>query len=280
MNMVLATFCAHLDHLAYESSDPENLANFHADAMDMECAKQSDDTWHCSGPDRRLIFVRGENRRLVYAAFSCRREEELVEMKTFVEKNGVEVFENQSPWLGGSAFSVKDPDGHTLCFGLASGLKSNVSGIQGRLQHLTYATFDPVSLLDFYENKLGFRVTDRVYDDQEKLTGCFMTSSHEHHTIACFLSNRQGIDHHCHEAGEWNTIRDWCDHFAERHINLVWGPGRHGPGNNLFAFIEDPDGNMIEVSAELEVVKDRPIKDWKQEARTLNLWGWAINRTP
>jgi catechol 2,3-dioxygenase len=60
---------------------------------------------------------------------------------------------------------------------------------------------------------------------------------------------------------------------------LMWGPGRHGPGNNLFIFIEDPDGNWIEVSAELEVVHDRPAVDWPHERRTLNLWGPAILRS-
>ena len=38
--------------------------------------------------------------------------------------------------------------------------------------------------------------------------------------------------------------------------------GGTGPGNNLFIFIEDPDGSWIEVSAELEVIHDRPVKDW------------------
>jgi hypothetical protein len=48
---------------------------------------------------------------------------------------------------------------------------------------------------------------------------------------------------------EWTKIRDWADHFAARNIRLIWGPGRHGPGNNLFVFIADTDGNWIEVSA-------------------------------
>ena len=59
----------------------------------------------------------------------------------------------------------------------------------------------------------------------------------------------------------------------------MWGPGRHGPGNNLFVFIEDPDGNWIEISAELEIIQDRLIKDWPQEEKTLNLWGKAILRS-
>ena len=87
------------------------------------------------------------------------------------------------------------------------------------------------------------------------------------------------MDHHSYEAGDWGYIRDWCDHFASHDIQLDWGPGRHGPGNNLFVFITDPDGNWIEVSAELEVIYDRGVVDWPQHPRTLNKWGRAIMRS-
>jgi catechol-2,3-dioxygenase len=107
---------------------------------------------------------------------------------------------------------------------------------------------------------------------------CFMRGNHEHHNLACFHQDRSGIDHHSYEAGEWDTIRDWADHLATQDIQLMWGPGRHGPGNNLFIFIVDPDGNWIEISAELEVIHDRPVKDWPHGERTLNLWGRAILR--
>ena len=87
------------------------------------------------------------------------------------------------------------------------------------------------------------------------------------------------MDHHSYEAGDWNYIKGWCDHFASNNIKLLWGPGRHGPGNNLFVFIEDVDGNWIEISAELETVHGRPVKNWPQEEKTLNLWGNAIMRS-
>ena len=108
----------------------------------------------------------------------------------------------------------------------------------------------------------------------------FLRSNHEHHTLACFRQARQGVDHHSYEAGDWSTIKEWCDHMGEQQVPIMWGPGRHGPGNNIFIFVEDPDGNWIEISAELEVMYDRPVKEWKHEPRTLNLWGRAILRVP
>jgi catechol-2,3-dioxygenase len=76
------------------------------------------------------------------------------------------------------------------------------------------------------------------------------------------------------------VIRDWADHFAQARIPIRWGPGRHGPGNNLFIFIHDPDGNWVELSAELEQVQpDRPVGEWPHEERTLNLWGQGLLRS-
>ena len=43
--------------------------------------------------------------------------------------------------------------------------------------------------------------------------------------------------------------------------------------------LDDPDGNMIEVSAWLVIVHDRPVKEWKHEPYTLNMWGPAIMRS-
>ena len=138
---------------------------------------------------------------------------------------------------------------------------------------------DPEAIEDFYVGTLGFLTSDYVRDAVGAVQTCWMRSNHEHHTLACFRHSRRGIDHHSYEAGDWSLIKDWCDRMGERRIRVIWGPGRHGPGNNLFAFIEDPDGNWIEISAELEVVRDRAPMDWPHEEHTLNSWGRGILRS-
>jgi hypothetical protein len=62
--------------------------------------------------------------------------------------------------------------------------------------------------------------------------------------------------------------------MAGLEIKLWWGPGRHGPGNNLFFMVEDPDGYKVEISAELEsMADDDPVRQWPHNERSLNLWG-------
>lgn len=56
--------------------------------------------------------------------------------------------------------------------------------------------------------------------------------------------------------------------------------GCDGPGQNLFMFIHDADGNWVELSAELEIVaEDRPVGAWTHERRTLNSWGQGLLRS-
>ena len=269
---------AFLHHIELNSTDPARMARFYADAMDME-AREAGGTWTCEGPGRRVTFAPGENRTLGYAGFGVRDGEALGAVRALAEASGTAILPSPSPLFHDGAFAVRDPDGNLVAFGLARE-EAPRRGLRGPLQHLTLATRDPDALERFYVDALGFLVSDRVRADDGRLNTLFTRSNHEHHSLACFRQDRVGVDHHSYEAGDWSVIKEWCDRMGDRHIPLMWGPGRHGPGNNLFVFVEDPDGNWIEISAELEVIHDRPAKEWKHEPRTLNTWGRAIMRVP
>ena len=269
-----------LHHLEIQSSNPERLSNFYSNIMDMKIDKVSSDKFLCDGPSRKIIITLGKDKTLSHAGMVCRNENNLNGFKDFLNQKELKLKDFNSELYKPGSFSVEDPDKNVICFGvLKDKSTASLNGIHAPLQHLTFASEDVVSFQNFYENKLGFQVTDRVVKNNGELATCFTTSNHEHHTIACFKSSKKGMDHHSYEAGDWNHIKGWCDHFASNNIKLMWGPGRHGPGNNLFVFIEDIDGNWIEISAELETVHGRPVKNWPQEERTLNLWGNAIMRS-
>ncbi len=270
---------AYLHHIHLHSPNPEALAQFYSDTMDMPVVERDGDVFIVRGPRRRVLISEGPAKKLAHCAFACRDAIGLRNIQQRAAQEGLDPRTFSTPLLGPGAFVVTDPDGNQVVFGLAKAGDEPKGGINGPIQHLTLASQDIAAIEAFYAGKLGFAVSDRVVNDAGEVMTCFMRSNHEHHTLACFLHrNRSGIDHHSYEAGDFVTIRDWCDRFADREIKLMWGPGRHAPGNNIFIFIVDPDGNWIEVSAELEVVLDRPVREWPHVERTLNMWGDGLMR--
>lgn len=277
MTLTAVKAAAYTHHLAILSPDPDRLAAYYADTMDMT-AKRQGKGWLCTGPGRRLLIAKGAVNGLGHAGMGVRDADALAELHDRATSEGLKPKPFEAELFNPGAFAVSDPDGNVIVFGHAPE-DSASKGIgrmplRGPLQHITFATQDIKSFEDFYCGKLGFAVSDYVVREADgKVMTIFMRSNHEHHTIGVFFQNRTGVDHHSYEAAEWGVMKDWCDRFGDRKIKVEWGPGRHGPGNNLFAFIVDPDGNWIEISAELEIMYDRPAKTWPHEERTLNLWG-------
>jgi catechol 2,3-dioxygenase-like lactoylglutathione lyase family enzyme len=268
---------AYLHHMQLRTDDPAKLAGFYAQTMDMTARRLSGADWICEGPHRRMLFTAGPAKTLGFAAFACRDRAGLAAIRARAERTGAAILPSPTALFGDDAFAVRDPDDNLIAFGMAIEEPPR-TGLRAPIQHLTLATLSPEAIERFYVDQLGFLTSDYVRDQDGRILTCWMRSNHEHHTLACFRHSRQGIDHHSYEAGDWAVIKDWCDRMGSLRIPIMWGPGRHGPGNNIFIFVEDPDDNWIEISAELEVMYDRQPKNWPQEEHTLNSWGRGILR--
>lgn len=279
---------AELDHIRLNSANPDRSAAFYRDAFAMAEQALDDGTKLLRGRERRLIIggagsIGDSGVGQPYSAFRFPDAARLAAFKSHLTAQGVNLMPSPTPLFGQGAFAVADPDGRQMVFGLPNPIHhSNDDSPEGhppgRLQHVVVATADLALMVDFYENTLGFVATDHVLRDEEDgsqtLTAIFYRSTPEHHSFAMFLSDVARPDHHAYEVSCWNDIRDWADHMSGLYINLWWGPGRHGPGNNLFFMVEDPDGYKVEISAELENMEDgAPTRQWPHSERSLNLWG-------
>jgi catechol 2,3-dioxygenase-like lactoylglutathione lyase family enzyme len=185
-----------------------------------------------------------------------------------------------SPAFDERAFAVADADGNIVTFGVSARAVAHEGELPARLQHVVFRSPSIDSMVEFYERSLGFVVSDRVRDADGVLRACFMRTDAEHHSLAVFRAAEARLDHHSYETGDWDDIRRWADRMSEQRIPIFWGVGRHGPGNDLFFMVKDPDDNLVEISAEIELcAADRPEGLWPHEPRTLNLWGNAIMRS-
>jgi catechol 2,3-dioxygenase len=273
---------ARLDHIQLLSEAPERLARFYQSTMGMKADRVDRDLWLCAAPGRRLLIARGRSGTLGFGAYRLESADGVAAMRARLERSGVALGPSRSPLFAHDAFSLADPDGNTMVFGLGTSTPGGTPpgpALRGRLQHLVVASDDIEGMVQFYADVVGLPVSDKALQNGS-MTACWLRTNHEHHTLAVFRAPGRWLDHYSYEVDDWSLIRDWADHFAAQGITLIWGPGRHGPGNNLFIMIHDPDANRVELSAELEIVDGaRPVGIWPHEERTFNKWGQASLRT-
>ena len=283
MHTLQSSTPARLCYLHLASKNAPRQVDFYQRLLDMHSQAQADGSWLLHGPQRALLVSPADHSGLLAAAYDLGDQTRLETLRGRLLQRACALEPVDSPLLAPGAFLIRDPQGRQTIFGVAHAQADNdLQGMPGRLQHVVFQTTELEAMIDFYVNTLGFTVSDNVVDeDTGQLMVCFLRSDDEHHSLAFFRGSNNEWDHHCYETNEWNDIRDWGDRFAKERISIFFGPGRHGPGNNLFFMVVDADRNRLEFSAELEEVPDaaRAPGRWPQGEYTLNSWGRAWIRS-
>ncbi len=272
---------ASLHHLHLTSPDPQRLADFYARTHGLQTVAKGE-RWVCAAPGRTLVLSAGPANALAYAAFGFADADRWQAFRAKAQGRATEPVP-ALPVACEDALAARDPDGNLVVFMLRPGVPAGVPARDelpaAHLQHFALRTTDPAAMLAFYEGELGFTLSDRVQDGEGTLRACFLRTEHLHHALALFRARKPGFDHQSFETTGWNEMKTWGDHMAAVKETIVWGIGRHGPGDDVFFMVRDPDGNLAEISAEIEVcAPDRPVGIWPHEERTLNVWGKAIMR--
>jgi catechol 2,3-dioxygenase len=272
---------AKLHYLMLSSEQPGRLARFYSGIFDMPV--HDDGThWICEDTDRRLVICKGAANTLVAAGYAAAHIGVLESLAARVPTHLLDPVAADGYFFEPGAVAFRDPDGNRVVYGLPtdrsrSGLPQ---ALPARLQHVVMGSTDVPRMTSFYTAVVGLQESDEVRDEGDVTRASFLRTDEEHHSLAIFRTSTPRLDHHCYELPDWNGIRDWADRLAGHRIPIQWGPGRHGPGNNLFLFFHDPDGNWVELSAELErVPAGKAAGVWPHEERTLNQWGDAHLRS-
>jgi catechol 2,3-dioxygenase-like lactoylglutathione lyase family enzyme len=176
---------------------------------------------------------------------------------------------------------VSDPDGTPVHFHGAVERHGEHAADTGRrpikFQHTTLGTADVAAMVAFFVDTIGFRISDQLEDGRF----AWLRSNRDHHTLAVVNVGRSGVlDHYSYDLAEWEDFKTWCDRLTDAGVDVTWGPGRHGPGNNLFIFFDDPAGTHVELSAEMEKFHDDRVtyvaRQWKPIPNSVNLWGGQL----
>jgi catechol-2,3-dioxygenase len=181
----------------------------------------------------------------------------------------------------GDTLWLNDPDGNRIEISVTpeGALSLPPPGSEGRrtrlhphaLQHLALRTIHLEEMVDFYTEALGFDISDWL------LRECvWLRCNSDHHTLI-LMQGKQDVDHIGYSIPAGSELLAWADYLSRQQRQILWGPGRHGAGNDLFLRFADVEGAHIELSAELQQYYDHdvttPPRLWHTRPSALNLWG-------
>jgi catechol 2,3-dioxygenase len=176
---------------------------------------------------------------------------------------------------GGYGFGCKDPDGRNLGFVCGVSDHADTADVPDRprkIAHVNLNAKDFDASLAFFTGVLGFR----VIDDNAPLWFLHGDSS-DHSSIVLAKTNLPTLNHVAFEMPDIESVMRGMGRMKDAGYPIEWGPGRHGPGDNVFAYFCGPDEVPLEYAAEVLQVDDsyapRPSIYWKFAPGRSDQWG-------
>lgn len=183
----------------------------------------------------------------------------------------------------GSGYALRffDPDGRT--FEISAGVASRPyreikesEPLPVGLSHVVLNSPDLPRMTRFLCDVLGFRVSDYLDDKM-----IFLRCASPHHAIALGTAPFASLNHVAYETRGLDEFMRATGRLLRAGHHLVWGPGRHGPGNNTFSYFYDPSRFIAEFTTELQRVCDESAwtpQVYRSVPEDADVWGTANAR--
>ena len=250
-----------VSHATFETPDLDRQIDYFTQVAGLALADRQNGRAYLATKvgDLAVQLEQGNHARCARLAFQAAPDIEFDDIRRGIEAEGVRC-EMRNDAIPGVArmLTFADPKG-TVCevFAAQSPIGKNrpVSGIGPiKLGHIAFVVDNPKDYADFYGRVLGFRVSDWIAD-----WFVFMRCGPDHHTINFVRGKRTQMHHIAFELKDWAHIQAACDFLGSKDIPIIWGPGRHGPGHNIYTYHRNPDDQIVEMFTELDKMLDESL---------------------
>ena len=176
----------------------------------------------------------------------------------------------------GAGFFVTGPEGEPYRFIAEKNATAALPAELDRplqVSHVVFNTRDRATATQTLVDTFGFKLSDRT-----RIMN-FLRPDNVHHAIAYADAKNVSLNHIAFEMQDIDAVMRGMGRLKDAGCPTVWGPGRHGPGNNMFAYFVAPFGACIEYTTEVQRVGDdyrvgEP-DDWKWPPNRGDHWGIA-----
>jgi catechol 2,3-dioxygenase-like lactoylglutathione lyase family enzyme len=253
----------HVRHVGLAVPDFADVVEFYRTSWGLEVVDRDSDVVFFgtpANPEHYILRVREDSgKRLDLIAFAAESADAVDELAQRLGSAGVELVSEpdrlQTPG-GGHGFRFFDPDGRLI--EVSHGVEERPyreleprESIPKKLSHVVINATDVLATKHFYEQHLGFRLSDWL---EERM--CFMRVRQDHHVIAIAHGPHTSLNHVSFEMRGIDEFMRGTGRMIRQGMAPLWGPGRHGAGDNTFSYFTDPVGNVVEYTTELEVIED------------------------
>jgi catechol 2,3-dioxygenase-like lactoylglutathione lyase family enzyme len=146
-----------------------------------------------------------------------------------------------------------------------------------RLDHLNLISPDPAATRRQLTEICGLGMSERMVNDALSR----MYGGNRQHHILGVVKGDVGVHHYSFEFPEFAMYCELGDILDRHDREILWGPGRHRPGDNTYAYYYDPSGCIVECSGPMSQVADdahftpRVITNLERpgNVREMNVWG-------
>jgi 2,3-dihydroxy-p-cumate/2,3-dihydroxybenzoate 3,4-dioxygenase len=194
------------------------------------------------------------------------------EIETVGKRNGKQLVAYDVPG-GGKGFEIRGPEAQNYRFIVENETLQPIVDRDRPIQltHAVLNTADQDAAERFAVEKLGFIVSDRTAHMR------FLRCNRKHHCVAYAKAALPSLNHIAFEMSGVDAVMRGIARLREAGYEAVWGPGRHGPGNNVFGYFIAPYGGVIEYTADVSEVGDDyrvgTPEDWKWPPGRMDHWG-------
>lgn len=174
---------------------------------------------------------------------------------------------------GGEGILVELPEGELLRFLAGAGEVEPLAGreLPVKLTHVVFNSQDAEATATAAEQALGFRVSDRTK------AMVFVRCNDSHHSTAFARAGVSSLNHIAFEMADLDAVMRGVGRLRDHGMAPAWGPGRHGPGANVFAYFIAPFNAVVEFSTAVDKVpEDYRVgapEDWTWPAGRIDQWG-------
>jgi 2,3-dihydroxy-p-cumate/2,3-dihydroxybenzoate 3,4-dioxygenase len=176
---------------------------------------------------------------------------------------------------GGHGLIVELAEGELLRFlaDTSEGEPTTGRDLPVKLTHIVFNSVDAEASGTLAEDVLGFRVSDRTKGM------VFVRCNEAHHSTAFARAGFASLNHIAFEMEDLEAVMRGIGRLRDHQMTPAWGPGRHGPGDNAFAYFIAPFGAVVEFSTAVEIVPDDyhtgAPEDWTWPEGRIDQWGMS-----